>query len=107
MEKISWVDRVNNKVVLHRVKKERNILYTIKKGQVGEEGDVEQLLDDLRKQEDTGSWRKLRIALFGELSLEEAMDLSQDRLLLDLNNVNRATDGFLEIRTTYKIYFQM
>jgi hypothetical protein len=28
--------------------------------------------------------RKLRIALFGELNLEEAMDLSQDRLLLDL-----------------------
>jgi hypothetical protein len=39
----------------------------------------------LRKQEDTGSWRrKLRIALFGELTLEEAMDLSQDRLLLEL-----------------------
>jgi hypothetical protein len=36
-----------------------------------------------RKQEDNGSWRrKLRIALFGELSLERAMDLSQDRLLL-------------------------
>jgi hypothetical protein len=41
-----------------------------------------------RKQEDTGSWRrKLRIALFGELSLEEAMDLSQERLLLDLECV--------------------
>jgi hypothetical protein len=26
---------------------------------------------------------KLRITLFGELSLEEAMDLSEDRLLLD------------------------
>jgi hypothetical protein len=39
----------------------------------------------LRKQEDTGSCRrKLRIALFGELSLEEAMDLSQDRILLEL-----------------------
>jgi hypothetical protein len=35
----------------------------------------------LRKQEVTGSLRrKLRIALFGELSLEEAMDLRQDRL---------------------------
>jgi hypothetical protein len=34
----------------------------------------------LRKQEDTGSWRrKLRIALFGEISLEEAMDMSQDK----------------------------
>jgi hypothetical protein len=35
----------------------------------------------LRKQEDTGSWRKLRIAIFGELSLEEAMDLSQDKTI--------------------------
>jgi hypothetical protein len=40
-----------------------------------------------RKQEDTGTWRKLRIALFGELSLEEAMDLPQDRLLLDLEDL--------------------
>jgi hypothetical protein len=40
----------------------------------------------LRKQEDTGSWRrKLRIALLAELRLEEAMDLSQDRLLLELD----------------------
>jgi hypothetical protein len=39
----------------------------------------------LRKQEDTGSWRrKLRIAFFGELSLEEAMDLSEDTILLGL-----------------------
>jgi hypothetical protein len=38
-----------------------------------------------KKHEDTRSWsRKLRISLFGELSLKEAMDLSQDRLLLDL-----------------------
>jgi hypothetical protein len=28
---------------------------------------------------------KLRIALYGELSLEEAVDLSQDRLLLHLD----------------------
>jgi hypothetical protein len=27
---------------------------------------------------------KLKIALFGELSLEEAMDLSQDRQILEL-----------------------
>jgi hypothetical protein len=39
----------------------------------------------VRKQGDTGSWRrKLRIVLFGELSLKEVMDLSQDRLLLEL-----------------------
>jgi hypothetical protein len=38
----------------------------------------------LRKQEDTGSGRrKLKIALFGELSLEEAIDLSRDRQILD------------------------
>jgi hypothetical protein len=31
MEKISWIDRVRNEEVLHRVKEERNILHTIKK----------------------------------------------------------------------------
>jgi hypothetical protein len=31
MEKISWTDRVNNEAVLHRVKEERNILYTIRR----------------------------------------------------------------------------
>jgi hypothetical protein len=41
---------------------------------------------NLGKQEDIGSSRgKLRIALFGELSLEEAVKLLQDRLLLDLD----------------------
>jgi hypothetical protein len=38
----------------------------------------------LRKQEDTGSLRReLKIAPFGELSLEEAVDLSRDRQILD------------------------
>jgi hypothetical protein len=32
------------------------------------------------------------IALFGELSLEEAMDLSQDRLQLDLKNIKGGGD---------------
>jgi hypothetical protein len=46
-------------------------------------------LDDLKEAEDTGSWRRtLRISLFEELSLEEAMDLSQDRLLLDLTGLH-------------------
>jgi hypothetical protein len=31
MEKISWTDRVRNEEVLQRVKKERNILHTIKR----------------------------------------------------------------------------
>jgi hypothetical protein len=37
-------------------------------GQEGEEGDVSSCWMTLRKKEDTGSWRKLRIALFGDLS---------------------------------------
>jgi hypothetical protein len=32
MEKICWTDLVNNKAVLHRVKEERNILHTIRRG---------------------------------------------------------------------------
>jgi hypothetical protein len=31
MEKISWTARVNNEAVLHRVKKESNILHTIRR----------------------------------------------------------------------------
>jgi hypothetical protein len=33
--------------------------------------------------QDASSGDKLKIALFGELSLEEAMDLSRDRQILD------------------------
>jgi hypothetical protein len=29
MEKISWMDCINNEAVLHRVKEDRNILHTI------------------------------------------------------------------------------
>jgi hypothetical protein len=43
----------------------------------------------LRKQEDTGSWRrKLKIALFGEFILEEAMDLSRDRQILQRQGIS-------------------
>jgi hypothetical protein len=60
-------------------------------GQEGEEGAVSSCWMTLSKQEDTGSWRrKLRIVLFGELCLEGTMDLSQDRLLIDL-------DGWMDI----------
>jgi hypothetical protein len=31
MKKISWTDRVNNEIVLHKVKEERNILHTIRR----------------------------------------------------------------------------
>jgi hypothetical protein len=33
---------------------------------------------------DSSSGNKLKIALFGDLSLEEAMDLSRDRRILEL-----------------------
>jgi hypothetical protein len=44
--------------------------------------------------------RKLRIALFEELSLEEAMDLSQDTLLLDVNNISSYYCSLWLLRTT-------
>ena len=99
------------KDVLLRVKEQRNILHEIRKRKANwighilrrncllqrvTEGKVQggiemtgrqgrrrrKLLDDLRKGEDTLIWkRKLWIALCGELALEEALDLSYDRLL--------------------------
>jgi hypothetical protein len=109
VKKISWTDRVNNEAVLHRVKEERNILHTIKRGKANWTGHIlrrncllkhiiegkiietrrrgrrhKQLLDDLKEARRYCKLRELRIALFGELSLEKAMDLPQDRLLLDL-----------------------
>jgi hypothetical protein len=107
LEKVSLTDRVNNEAILHRVKEERNILQTTRRrkanwightslkerleGQEGEEGDVSSRWMTWRKQEDTGSWRrKLRIELFGKLSLEEAMNLSLDRLLLELLELENA-----------------
>jgi hypothetical protein len=98
---------VRNEEVLHRVKEERNILHTMKRRKadyighilcrncllkyitVGElEGRIEmtgrqgrrrkQLLDDLK--EKRRCWKLKDEALCGELTLEEATDLSQDRL---------------------------
>jgi hypothetical protein len=45
-----------------------------------------QLLDSLspKNMRDASSGDKLKIALFGDLSLEEAMDLSRDRQILEL-----------------------
>jgi ribosomal protein L32 len=40
------------------------------------------LLDDLKKREDTGNWKRPhQIALCGALAVKEAMDLWQDRPL--------------------------
>jgi hypothetical protein len=39
MEKISWTDRVGNEV-FHRVKEERNILHTVKRGRAGGIGHI-------------------------------------------------------------------
>jgi hypothetical protein len=43
-------------------------------------------LDNLspKNMRDASSGDKLKVAIFGELSLEEAMDLSRDRLILEL-----------------------
>ena len=40
MEKISWTDRVRNEEVLHRVKEERNILYTVKRRKANSIGHI-------------------------------------------------------------------
>jgi len=34
MDRISWTDRVRDEKVLHRVKEERNIVHTIKRGRL-------------------------------------------------------------------------
>jgi hypothetical protein len=56
-----------------------------------------QLLDDLK--EARIYWKskdEFRMALFGELNLEEAMDVSQDRLLLEVEGVsNRPAEASL------------
>jgi hypothetical protein len=103
---------MNITVVWYRIKEEGNILHTVRRRKANWVGYILRrncLLSHIiggkiigtrrrgrrrtqsscwmtsRKQKDTGSWRrKLRIKFFGELSLEEAMDLSQDRLLLEL-----------------------
>jgi hypothetical protein len=40
MEKIRWMDRVNNEAVLHRVKEERNILHTIRRRKANWNGHI-------------------------------------------------------------------
>ena len=106
MGKISWTYSVGNEEVLHRVKKERNILHAIKRKKanwighilcknclliqiieekveggivvMGRQGRKRmQLLEDLK--EVTGSWslkEEAYIALRVELALENAMNLS-------------------------------
>ena len=113
MEKISWTYHVRNEEVLLRVKEQRNILHEIRKWKANwigdvlrincllqrviegkikeeievtgyEEEDVGSYWMTLTKGEDTLIWkRKLWIALCGEHALEEALDLSQNRLLND------------------------
>jgi hypothetical protein len=48
-------------------------------------------LDSLspKNMRDSSSGDKLKNALFGDLSLEEAMDLSRDRQILELENIQR------------------
>ena len=116
MEKISWIDYVRNEKVLLRVNEQRNILRDIRKRKanwIGHilrrncllkqviEGKIKGEMDvtrrrgrrrrscwmTLRTGEDTPIWRRrLWIALCGGIFLEEALDLSSDRLL---NNNNK------------------
>jgi hypothetical protein len=58
-----------------------------------------QLLDDLK--EERRLWKKLRIALFGDLSLEDAVDLLQDGLLLDLDLLGCASRVVTDPRFSY------
>jgi hypothetical protein len=106
MENISWTDHVRNENVLLRVKEQRNILHEIRKGKANwighilrkncllqrvTEGKIQgkievtrrqgrrrmKLLDDLKERRGYSHLKeKLWIALCGELTLEEALDLS-------------------------------
>jgi hypothetical protein len=51
---------------------------------------------------DSSSGDKLKIALFGDLSLEEAMDLSRDRQILEPYKLRRSHYTFL----AYFPYFE-
>jgi hypothetical protein len=111
MEKISWTDRVNNEAVLHKVKKERNTLHTIRRRKAVWIGHILRrncLLSHIIEGKIIGTRRRRRRRkqLLDELKearrywklKEEAQDrtlwrpqfgsgygLSQDRLLLDLS----------------------
>jgi hypothetical protein len=108
MDKISWTDGLKNEEVLRRLRKERNILRTINSRKAnwighilrgnrllkhGTEGKIRGISDGKKRKkssaaiddfkEKRGCWKlkkDAKIALCGEVVLEEAMDLSQDRL---------------------------
>jgi hypothetical protein len=56
----------------------------------GKSTTLQLFLDSLsqRNMPDSSSGDKLKIALFGDLSLEEAMDLSRDRRILELELIH-------------------
>ena len=119
MEKISWIDRVRKEEVLHRVSEQRNIIRTIKRRKANWIGYIlhrncllihiiekkvgggikvtgrqgkrrKQLLYDLKKWVVTRKLnRKNWIALYGDLALEEAMDLSYDKTVEWMNEIGR------------------
>ena len=60
-EKISWADRVTNEAVLHRVKKDRKVLHTVKIRKANWIGHVLRgkcLLKHFRKDRSDGKTRK-------------------------------------------------
>jgi len=72
-EKISWADRVRNEVVLQRGRRERNVLHTIKRGNIqgNTKGKIirgrrfKQLLDELK--ENREYWKLIEQELDGTM----------------------------------------
>ena len=110
MEKISWTDHVRNKEVLLRVNEQRNILHEIRKrkancighilrrncllkqvieGKIKGEMEVtwrrgrrrKKLLDDLKERRGYSHLKEEALVRTGGIVLEEALDLSSDRIL--------------------------
>jgi hypothetical protein len=101
-----WADRVRNETASHRVKEKKNIIHTKKtknanwighilcrkgllkhiierktEGMRRREGRRKQLLNNLKQKRRYWYLKKeLQIALSGEISLERAMELLQDRI---------------------------
>ena len=100
MEEINWLDRVKEKVVIHRIKEDTNILHAIKRRKTNWIGHIlrrypegiiyrreevtgrrgkslKQIPGDLKERQNTENWkRKHLIAICGNFSWEGAWDLS-------------------------------
>ena len=83
MEKISWTDHVRNVEVLLRVNAQRNILHEIRKRKANWIGRIlrrNRLIKQVIEGKIKGEMEVTR-RLCGGIVLEEALDLSSDRIL--------------------------